>query len=300
MPGLAGLSVLLAMIFILVSYYGSSLLQDWVPPEQEVGSLDSKIAVFRGFWKMPATPKIDLAKDLETAKDRFLKQDAGQPVGIDDTWYDDVSLGMFLPEMQGVTGVQMLVHDLSTVGFLNRTDPLVMDSPMQMKPKVSEMTELQIREEKEREILRAEIKAISAKFKIELRIPETILSEELRRVEEIYLAITQGKVEYSYLHYEIPVGREQALEFVSQYEQRKAGTQLMMKIPAVIEVFGNRFDLGICTLTFPDARLEPTLEQIKQLQEAEKIHIRISPLKPPGKILADYEKFASGTGTKQS
>ena len=58
-----------------------------------------------------------------------------------------------------------------------------------------------------------------------------------------------------------------------------------------MDLFGEKFDFGMCTLSFADARLDPTLEKAKLMEAAQQIKIRIIPNHKPGQIKATYEKF---------
>ena len=147
-------------------------------------------------------------------------------------------------------------------------------------------------------MFRMRIEAIEHYFKMDLRIPETVLPEEMRRAEEIYLAITKGSVSYPYARFEFSLPLKQALAFAEKYDREKDKKPLSVKVPSHIEVFGEQFDLGICLLTFPEAHLEPSLEKIKALENAETVKFRIAPLKRPASISAVYDKFLGGKENK--
>lgn len=299
MAGVLGLSGVLVTIFLFVTFVGALQLSGWTPHMRNV--------------QIPAKLQTTKVKDaFGKARDKLAQTAEDTAESMDAVWEDGGHVGIQLPKTQGATTMQMLIHDLSTTHFLNRMNPMKFikkkeqetdtdaaaseSAPPATKPETPPPAFDQAKQEQE--VFRTRIEAVESHFKMDLRIPETVLPEEMRRVEEIYLAITKGKVSYPYVRFEFSLPLKQALAFAEKYERQKDRKPLSVKVPSHIEVFGEQFDLGICLLTFPGARLEPSLEKIKELENAEAVKFRIVPLKRPASISAVYEKFLSGKESK--
>jgi len=309
--GLMLLSLLLVGIFIFITSFGASQLGNWEPLEQqEAGSGGDRFAVIRSIRKglfqkeEENTSKINAKAVLEALKDQFRIEGKKASERFEDyVWDDEVSVGVWLAAIQGVTTVKMMVHDIATSGFLNRLHPLDLFGPeskigqadLATRDKEAFRLDQAVRDE-----FKKKVEAIEVHFHVKFNLPKTVLPDELRRTEEIYLAITQGKVEYPYLRYEFSLPFEQAYAFAERYEKRSGGAALSLKAPVAIELFGRTFDLGLSVLDFSDARLKPLRQEIETRSKASAVDMHIVPAKSPGKMMVTYEKFYQKKSGDQS
>lgn len=289
--GLAGLSVFLVAIFVFITLVCSVQLSGWQPPQVKISEGINAAKRLQAQFK-----DVNVADSVKNFKDGG-EQIAGT---IGSVWEEHGNFGLTLASTQGVTAMNMLVHDISEEGFLNRMNPLNL---VNFEKKDAGKTDAAApaadaqmpEEEKQRladqEALRIRVAAIEKRFNKKIKVPDTVLPEQLRRIEEVYLAISTGEVKYPYLRFEFAFPRSQALSYLEKYEKNAAKT-VSVKIPVLIELFGDNFDLGLCTLHFSDVRVEPALEKAK-LDTGKSIKIRIIPNQKPGQIVAAYDKFQS-------
>lgn len=283
--GLIGLCTLLLCIFIFITVIGSVQLSGWTPTNKKIDIPSIKEGSdFKGIF--------------DHVKGKFKGETEEKPAEEMGEFFDDVfRFEIVLPKMQGATAVQLLVQDISSGGFMNRINPLTIYKTFRGEKKEGVEAEalyppsVTQKEKEDQAAFKMRIHAIEEHFSRTLRIPDSVLPEQLRRIEEVYIAITQGRTEYPYARYEFPLPREQALRLLVKYEQDKTKEPASIKLPVEIEIFGERFDLGVCSLSFPGARVEPPLEKVKYLAALKTVKISFIPIKHPGKIVAVYEKF---------
>ncbi|MBI4430440.1 MAG: hypothetical protein HY587_01840 [Candidatus Omnitrophica bacterium] len=292
--GLAGLSVFLVSVFVFISFVCSLQLSGWTPPHRQAGKGADAEKRFQKIKDLNVAESVKKAKQLLTDSGERIEEAA------ESVWEDEVHIGFFLAPSQGATAVHMLIQDISEEGFLNRLNPLNLVNFQKQKTEGAEKADTREiaqlpEEEKKRladqEAFRIRIEAIEKEFNQHLKIPSTVLPDQLRRTEEVYLAVSTGEVKYPYLRFEFAFPRNKALTFLEKFSAKGADQKLSVRIPVVIELFGENFDLGVCTLNFPDAHVEPTLEKAKQMEVAHQLKIRIMPNHRPGQIIAVYEKF---------
>lgn len=293
--GLAGLSILLVAVFVFITLVCSVQLSGWRPPQ---GQFSGKVAAMKRFQSQ--LKDIDIGNVAKDLKSRLA--DGADEIGdaVSSVWEEQGSFGVSLPSSQGITAVNMLIQDISQENFLNRLNPLnlvnfrkkvgdgvaggIVQVPEQLTPEEQ-------KQRADQEIFRIRIETIEKHFGHSLNVPSTVLPEQLRRVEEVYLAIATGVVTYPYLRFEFAFPRNQALNFLELYEHQDAKKPLSVRMPVVMDLFGEKFDLGMCTLSFADAHVDPTLEKAKLMEVAHHVKLRIIPNQKPGQIRATYEKF---------
>ncbi|GEM_PF-2618523 len=284
--GLGGLSIFLVGIFVFITFVCSVQLSGWKPPHitDNLGAVKQFQAQFKDI-KLS-----DSAKNLKNGSDQVAS-------AVESIWEEQGKFGFTLASTQGATAMNMLVHDISEEGFLNRMNPLNLvnfrtgQSGAAQPVAGAQMSEEEKQRMADQEALRIRIEAIEKQFNKKIKIPDMLFPEQLRRIEEIYLAISIGEVKYPYLRFEFAFPRSQALSYLEKYE-KSAAKGVSVRIPVLIELFGENFDLGLCALNFSDVRVEPTLEKAKS-DTGKSIKIRIIPNQKPGQIVASYEKFKS-------